>query len=215
MTVTLMRLCGTDLDVANGARASLNIEHATLTTADEGLIRRLVADQHTEPLRGVWAKFRFVCSIGCARQVMTHKRYMAINERSTRYSEFSDQFVMPRLKRQIGKAMDYQYEPLTGDDRRDAEGCIQHAYQRAYETYKGLIDGGLAKEDARSVLPLGMETALIVSGDLVAWLRFLARRTHPHAQDEIRTLAHAVEMHLSTIVPVTLAAWTDSGRRAP
>lgn len=214
MSVTLLRSVGYDIDVANGARVSLNRTSAELTAADEGLIRRLVKDGHTEPLRGVWAKFRIVCSIGAARQVMTCKRYLAINERSTRYSEFEDRFVVPALKRQVGKPMEYAYEPLSTDDFNQARDIVDGAYRTAYRRYQELLQLGVSREDARSVLPLGTETVLIVSGDLVAWLRFLSRRTHPHAQDEIRQDAIQIERHLGTFVPVTMTAWAEHGRRA-
>lgn len=211
--VTLVRWAGSDLDVCNGARVSFNREHGTLTEADEGLIHRLVKDGHTEPLRGVWAKFKIVCSIGCARQVMTNKRTLAINERSTRYSEFSDEFIIPPLKRQVGKPMDYTYEPLEATELNAAYQKVYESYMASYKTYSDLLKDGISKEDARSVLPLGMQTALIVSGDLVGWLRFLSRRTHPHAQLEIRTIANTIEKDLGTIAPITLDAWRQTGRR--
>jgi thymidylate synthase (FAD) len=213
MSVTLIRIAGDDLDVVNNARVSFNREHTALTDKDRDLILDLVRDGHTEPLRGVWAKFKVECSIGCARQLMTHKRYMAINERSTRYSTFEDEFVTPPLKHQVGRALDYAYEPLHPDTEAAARAEIDEAYQRAYATYQQLLYVGVAKEDARSVLPLGMRTALIVSGDLAAWLRFLSRRTDRHAQDEIRSKANEIERILREHVPVTLAAWDATGRR--
>lgn len=213
MTVALVLSAGGDLDVVNGARQSFNVEHTTLTDADRGLIARCMNDEHTEVFRGVWAKFKIECSVGCARQVMVHKRYLAVNERSTRYSEFSDDFVMPTLKRQVGKAMDYTYEPFDGSDLHWVAATVKLAYEQAHGHYRSLLGAGVAKEDARSVLPLGLQTALIVSGDLAAWLRFLSRRTHPHAQDEIRGIAQEIEGHLRTIAPVTLDAWNRAGRR--
>lgn len=213
MTATPIRLAGTDLDVANGARASLNVEHATLTAADEGLIRRLVADGHTEPIRGVWAKFRVVCSIKIARQMMTHKRYLAINEWSSRYSEMPEEFAYPPLRRQVGKKMDYAFEPLTPDVHAKLTGIVEGSYRQSYAAYQEILAGGGSHEDAAYVLPMGLKTALIMSGDLCGWLRFLARRAHPHAQHEGRLIANAIEMHLSTIVPVTLSAWNTAGRR--
>ncbi len=214
MSVTMLRIAGGDLDVVNGARVSFNTEHQELTDADAGLIRRLVRDGHTEPLRGVWAKFKLECSIGAARQVMTHKRYLAINERSTRYSEFEDAFVVPPLKRQVGKKMEYQFESLDTDTFDAAMETVQEAYHSAHIAYRELLVLGVSREDARSVLPLGLQTALIVSGDLVGWLRFLSRRTDPHAQDEIRTAAHDIERHLTDALPVTLEAWSIYGRKA-
>lgn len=214
MTVTPMRLCGDDLDVVNGARASLNVEHQELTEADTGLIRRLVTDGHTEPLRGVWAKFRVVCSIKAARQIMTHKRYLAISEYSTRYSVMPEEFVMPPLQHQVGKAMEYAFELLPPETIARLTARGQEEYARSHAFYRELMAEGVSREDAAYWLPLGTQTALIVSGDLVGWLRCLSRRTHRTAQHESRLIANAIEMHLSTIVPVTLAAWDSAGRRA-
>lgn len=214
MSVTPMRLCGTDLDVVNGARASLNVEHDVLTDADKGLIGRLVRDGHTEPLRGVWAKFRVVCSIKIARQMMTHKRYLAINEWSSRYSEMPEEFVLPPLRKQVGKKMDYQFEPLTPDVHARLTGIVQASYAASYAAYQEILTEGGSHEDAAYVLPMGLQTALIMSGDLYGWLRFLARRAHGHAQLEGQQSAYSIEGHLSTIVPVTLAAWNADGRRA-
>ncbi len=214
MTVTPILMAGTDLDVVNGARASLNVEHQTLTDADKGLINRLVADGHTEPLRGVWAKFRVVCSIKIARQMMTHKRYLAINEWSSRYSEMPSAFIDPPLRKQVGKPMDYTFEPLHPDVHAHLTGVVQESYAASYAAYREILAGGGSREDAAYVLPMGLQTALIMSGDLYGWLRFLARRAHAHAQLEGQQDAYAIEGHLRRIVPVTLNAWDAAGRRA-
>lgn len=214
MSVMPIRLAGSDLDVANGARASLNVAHATLTPADEGLIRRLVADGHTEPIRGVWAKFRVECSVKIARQMMTHKRYLAISERSTRYDDFEDEFVMPPLRGQIGKKMDYRFVTLLPDVYERNERRMRAAYRFAYRQYERMLADGVSLEDAAYALPMGLRTALVMSGDLVGWLRFLARRAHPHAQHEGRLIAQDIETCLRSVAPITLDAWDQNGRRA-
>jgi thymidylate synthase (FAD) len=211
---TPLLVAGTDLDVVNGARCSTASEHPALTPADEGLIRRLVADGHTEPLRGVWAKFRLTCSIKAARQIMTHKRYLAVNERSTRYVAFVDSFILPPVRGQVGKLMDYAYVELEPAARYRATGTIEAAYQTAYLAYENLLADGVSKEDAAYVLPLGVETVLIASGDLVGWLRFLSRRTYRTAQHETRQLAQAIETALTEACPITMHAWDQEGRRA-
>jgi thymidylate synthase (FAD) len=213
MTVTLIRIAGDDLDVVNGARISLNVEHDTLTDADRGLIARLVRDGHSEPVRGVWAKFKVVCSIKAARQQMTHKRYIAITEVSTRYTQVDDVFVTPDLKRQVGKAMDYQYEPLHDDVKRLAVEQMQAKAQECFALYQQMLHAGVSKEDAAYILPMGTRTGLIMSGDLAGWLRYLSRRTHRTSQQESREIAHAIEAILREHVPVTLAAWDSTGRR--
>lgn len=188
MTVDLVCIAGTDLD--------------------------LMRDLHSSPFAQVWAKFRIACSIGCSRQILRHGHYLEINEHSTRYSEMPDEFVMPPLKSQVGKAMDYTFSPMDGTARSVAEGSVAHAYEQAYQSYHDLLRFGVAREDARSVLPLGLKTRLIVSCHLKGWLRFLSQRTDPHAQDEIREIAFAIEEHLARALPVSLAAWASAGRRA-
>ncbi len=214
MSVELILIAGDDLDVVNGFRKSLNRSHQEFTEADAGLIHRGMRDGHTEPSRHAWAKFGVQCSIGCARQLMTHKRYLAISEHSTRYSEMPEEFVYPAIKRQVGKPMDYQFEPMDDEDHANSVEDIRGAYEDAYMIYQRLLKRGMCREDARSVLPLGTKTSLIVSGDLVAWLRFLSRRTDAHAQDEIRGIANEIEKHLRTAFPHSVAAWNSEGRRA-
>lgn len=214
MSVELVLSAGTDLDIVNAARVSLNRESQTLTEADAGLIRRLMRDGHSSPFAQVWAKFRIECSIGCSRQIARHGHYIELNEHSTRYSEMRDDFVAPNLKRQIGKAMDYQFEPLDGTAFDIAMGTVSRAYEVAYQCYHDLLRFGVSREDARSVLPLGLRTRLIASSHLKGWLRFLSQRTDPHAQDEIRAVASEIETLLRGQFPAALAAWDESGRRA-
>lgn len=216
MSVQLIHIAGDDLDVVNGFRKSLNRSHREFTEADAGLIQRGMRDGHTEPSRHAWAKFGVECSIGCARHFMTHKRYLAISEHSTRYSEMPEEFVMPALKQQVGKSMDYRFVELEHNAKQIAEQIVNDAYKHAYAAYQALLSlpgSPVSREDARSVLPLGTKTSLIVSGDLVAWLRFLSRRTDMHAQDEIREKANEIEKHLRTAFPHSVAAWDAEGRR--
>lgn len=214
MSATVLHIAGDDLDLVNGFRKSFNREHQTFTEADAGLIHRGMVDGHTEPSRHAWAKFGIECSIGCARQIMTHKRYLAISEHSTRYSEMPEAFVMPPLKRQVGKAMDYRFESSDAETLARWEARIQAHYDAGHALYREMLADGIAREDARYVLSLGQRTALIASGDLVAWLRFLARRTNPHAQDEVRAIARRIEAELRGAFPHTLAAWDAAGRVA-
>ncbi len=120
---------------------------------------------------------------------------------------------MPPLQRQIGKAMDYQFELLENEEADEVGYLIQGSYESAYSTYGHLLSLGVSREDARSVLPLGTQTHLIASSHLKGWFRFLAQRTDPHAQDEIRGIATEIERQLRTAFPVSLAAWDTEGRR--
>lgn len=214
MSVELVASMGDDLTVVNAARVSFGVRHDSLTDRDRGLIARLLRDGHSSPFRGVCATFRIECSIGCARQIARHAEYLRWNERSTRYSEFPDDFVYPSLKRQVGKAMDYEYGPLDGDAVESAGAVLHEAYTHAHAAYRKLLTLGVCREDARYVLPLGLETALVVTGDLKGWFRFLSQRLHPSAQDEIREIAQEIDAAISAIAPASWAAWLSYGRRA-
>lgn len=214
MSVQLVLTAGADLDIVNAARVSLNHESQELTDRDRGLIARLMRDGHSSPFAQVWAKFRIECSIGCSRQIARHGHYLELNEHSTRYSEMPADFIVPVLKQQIGKSMNYEFVPLDDMEQAEARRIVDEAYFDAYHRYEMLLDMGVSREDARSVLPLGLKTRLIVSGHLKGWLRFLSQRTDPHAQDEIRAVAAEIEGHLRTAFPVSLDAWDSYGRRA-
>ena len=214
MSVELVASMGDDLAVANAARVSFGVHHAELTARDRGLIARLMREGHSSPFCHVTATFRIACSIGCARQIVRHGRYLDFNERSTRYSEFPDDFVYPSLKRQVGKAMDYEYGPLDGGAVESAGAVLHEAYTHAHAAYRKLLTLGVCREDARYVLPLGLETALVVTGDLKGWFRFLSQRLDPSAQDEIREVAREIDAAIAAIVPASWAAWVSYGRRA-
>mgnify|MGYP000491051034 CR=1 FL=1 len=139
----------------------------------------------------------------------------AVYEYSTRYSAVADEFVMPVLKRQFGKPMDYQFEALSPEEQRWADDAVRCAYDQSTLSYQRLRKAGVSREDARSVLPLGTQTHLIASSHLKGWLRFLAQRTEPHAQDEIREdVAAPIEAFLTEALPVSMSAWIAAGRRA-
>ncbi len=214
MSVELIRFSGDDLDVVNAFRVSLNVEHDDFTEADAGLITRGMRDGHSSPWAQVWAKFRISCSIGCARQIARHGHYLELNEHSTRYSKMPEAFVVPPLKQQIGKSMDYAFVPLPTEIRQAALAIINESYASAYRDYNDLLNMGVSREDARSVLPLGTMTHLIVSSHMKGWLRFMAQRLDPHAQDEIREIANVIEEQFIAQTPVSMQAWTDFGRRA-
>lgn len=214
MSVSLVASMGDDLTVVNAARVSFGVSHDTLTNADRGLITRLLRDGHSSPFRHVIATFRIECSIGCARQIARHAEYLKFNERSTRYSEFEDEFVYPVLKRQVGKAMDYTYELLDENAADDVGQWVGEAYDQAMRSYRRLLSIGVAKEDARYVLPLGIKTALVVTGDLKGWFRFLSQRLQPSAQDEIREIATEIDAAIAgTVAPASWAAWASFGRK--
>jgi thymidylate synthase (FAD) len=78
--------------------------------------------------------------------------------------------------------------------------------------YRSLRDLGVAKEQARMVLPMSTYTEWTWASDLHNLLHFLRLRTAPNAQDEIRAYAAAIEDIVAAAFPLTHAAWTEHVR---
>jgi len=71
----------------------------------------------------------------------------------------------------------------------EAYGLIADSVNMAFDTYQQLLEMGVKKEDARSVLPMNTSTSMYVAGNFQAWMDFLKLRVSKHAQKEIRDIA--------------------------
>jgi thymidylate synthase (FAD) len=92
---------------------------------------------------------------------------------------------------------------------------IEASYAEAYRRYQELLAAGVAKEVARSVLPVGLYTEFYWSVNARSLMNFLSLRNAPTAQLEIRVYAAAAERHFEHAMPVTHAAFVAQGRTAP
>ena len=85
----------------------------------------------------------------------------------------------------------------------------------AFEAYERMLDQGVAKEVARSVLPLSTYTKYYWSCNPRSLMHFCSLRNSEHAQFEIREYASAAESFLKKLMPVTHAAFVANDRTAP
>nr|BDD46169.1 hypothetical protein 7 [bacterium] len=93
---------------------------------------------------------------------------------------------------------------------QDAATDIQEtSYMVSEESYNQLLNIGVCREEARSVLPMGQYTECFVTANLGDWMLFLKRRLDSHAQKEIRVYAHAIYDILSELFPVAVKAFMD------
>jgi thymidylate synthase ThyX len=145
--------------------------------------------------------------------VVVHNSY---NEWSGRYSKMEAEFYVPdNVRTQVGKPGAYSFEPVTPDVRALAREEIRAAAEQAFEAYERMLDHGVAKEVARTVLPLSMYTKYFWSCNPRSLMHFCSLRNSEHAQYEIREYALAAESFLARLMPVTHAAFVASGRTAP
>ena len=92
---------------------------------------------------------------------------------------------------------------------------MRDVYEQAFATYERLVEAGVAREVARSVLPVGAYTEFYWTVNARSLMNFVSLRASETAQREIRRYAEAVEHFLEQQMPVTYAAFVAGDRRAP
>jgi thymidylate synthase (FAD) len=206
-----------DLSVANAARVSFARRKEELDDADRGLIKFLMRDRHGTPFEHNGFRFHIRCPIFVAREWMRH-RVGSFNEFSLRYAKATDDFYVPErndVRSQVGKPGAYTFEPVDDALAAHTRDELRKVYDVAYETYTSLVEGGVARELARSVLPVGAYTEFYWTVNARSLMNFVSLRAAETAQREIRRYALAVEAFLAREMPVTYAAFIGNDRTAP
>lgn len=205
-----------DLAVANGARVSFNQASQELSTKDEGLIRFLMRDRHGSPFEHGYFRFIVKAPLFVVREHHRHRAGHSYNEWSGRYSKMQAEFYVPdNVRTQVGKPGAYTFEPVDPGIREATRAEIERQSQDAFAAYERMLEMGVAKEVARSVLPLNMYTTYYWSCNPRSLMHFCSLRNSEFAQFEIREFARAAEGFLQQVMPVTHAAFVENGRTAP
>src|SRR5829696_4329022 len=206
-----------DLSVVNAARVSFARRKDVMDASDEGLIRFLMRDRHGTPYEHNAFRFHIRCPIFVAREWFRH-RIGSFNEFSLRYARATDDFYVPAAddgRSQVGKPGAYSFEPVDPELAEETREELRAVYERAYETYERLVERGVARERARSVLPVGAYTEFYWTVNARALMNFVSLRAAETAQREIRRYAEACERFFEERMPVTHAAFVANGRVAP
>ena len=214
--LALDAVLASDLAVANGARVSFNLASQELGEREEGLINFLMRDRHGSPFEHGYFRFVVKAPIFVVREHHRHRAGHSYNEWSGRYSKMQAEFYVPDFVRsQVGKPGAYTFEPVDPDVRETARAELERAAGEAFATYERLLEQGVAKEVARTVLPLSMYTKYYWSCNPRSLMHFCSLRNSEFAQFEIREYAKAAESFLAQAMPVTHAAFLANGRTAP
>ena len=206
-----------DLSVVNAARVSFARRKDEMDESDEGLIRFLMRDRHGTPFEHNAFRFHIRSPIFVAREWMRH-RVGSFNEFSMRYAKATDDFYVPEaddVRSQVGKPGAYSFEPVSPELAEHTREELRAVYDHAYETYERLVEAGVARELARSVMPVGAYTEFFWTINARSLMNFVSLRAAETAQREIRRYAEACETFLAEKMPVTHAAFVAAGRTAP
>jgi thymidylate synthase (FAD) len=215
--VRLDAVLADDLSVVNAARVSFGARREAMDDRDAGLVRFLMRERHGTPFEHNFFRFHIKAPLFVTREWQRH-RIGSFNERSGRYSELPDEFYVPAasaVRTQVGKPGAYTFERLPDDTAEEVRSGIESSYAESYGRYREMLDAGVAKEVARSVLPVGLYTEFYWSVNARSLMNFLSLRNAAAAQHEIRVYAEAAEHHFARAMPVTHASFVDQGRTAP
>jgi len=206
--VALAAVMGDDRTAAQTARTSFRNRAERSTEDDAKLTKYLVTHRHTTPLEFCQVRFYMKMPIFVARQLVRH-RTASINEISLRYVQATEEFYIPdvaRCQKQSTSNKQGSSSEIV-DDPSSVRFIIREAGEAAFRYYQGLINAGLSKELARTVLPLGTYTEWYWQTDLHNFLHMLRLRLDPHAQYEIRVYAQAMLDLARPHFPTAIAAW--------
>lgn len=203
-SVELLRVSGSDLDIANAARVSYGRISHEISDRDITLIQFLMDHEHTSPFEHNQLSFRVKAPIFIARQWMRH-RMNSYNEISYRYVKVKTEFYIPSSFR-LQDAQNKQSS--VGSFKNDV---ILEAYKKslenAYSTYVSMIEAGVCREQARAILPVATYTEFIFTCNLHSLMHFLKLRLGSGAQQEVRSYAQALLTLTLPHFPITLDAW--------
>src|SRR5438445_13820874 len=174
----------TDLSVVNGARVSFARRKEEMDSSDEGLIRFLMRDRHGSPFEHNAFRFHVRCPIFVAREWFRH-RIGSFNEFSMRYAKATEDFYVPEpedVRTQVGKPGAYTFEPVSDELAEETRRELESLYEQAYATYARLVEKGVARELARSVMPVGAYTQFYWTVNARALMNFVSLRNSEFAQ---------------------------------
>lgn len=189
--------------IAYCARVSNPSNQANSQTAEK-LVRYLIKEGHWSPLEMVSACLEIETTRDIARQILRH--------RSFSFQEFSQRYANPV------EDLDYVYRDARLQDTKNRQNSIDNADDNIKErweeeqarvqletrkAYQWAIDNGIAKEQARAVLPEGnMGSRLYMNGTLRSWVHYIELRSGNGTQKEHMEIARLCAKALKPVFPM-------------
>ena len=208
VSVELVDHMGSDLSVVNAARVSFSKlsaleEGGTLSERDKKLIDFLAKHNHWSPFGHAFASFRIKASIVVARQLVKHAVGLCWNEVSRRYVSYEPEvFAVDAWRgRPANVKQGSGGEP--GMPVSEVDALYNDVCNKAVDAYNKLVEGGVAPEQARLILPQGAMTEWIWSGSLAAFARVCKLRCAKDTQLESQQVANGIAEHMSRLFPVS------------
>ena len=196
-----------DKQIAYIARVSAPANQANESI--EGLLRYMMREGHVSPFEMVSACFEINTTRDIGRQILRHRSF-SFQELSQRYTSVD---VLPAAPLRECRLQDTKNRQNSlSNDNGDLEQWWAHAQgqvsQITTDLYQDALKRGIAKEQARALLPEGLTSSrMYMSGSLRSWLTYLKSRLDPSTQREHRDIAREVLDVLRGVAPITIGAF--------
>ena len=189
--------------IAYCARVS-NPSNQNNKDTSEKLIKYLIKHQHWSPLEMVSVCIEIETTRDIARQILRHRSF-SFQEFSQRYADPVEEldFIRRGARLQDPKNRQNSIDAASINVQDMWDMKQQEVIKLCKEVYKWAIDEGIAKEQARAVLPEGMTVSrLYMNGTLRSWVHYIALRSANGTQQEHQDIAIACAREIAKIFPL-------------
>jgi len=171
------------------ARVSAPKNQDNMDTAPR-LLRYLLKHKHVSPFEMANMCVEIETTRAISPQILRHRSF-SFQEFSQRYADTSElgSAVIPHLRRQDNKNRQNSIDDLSSELVGNYYRRISELYENSEHLYREMVSNGVAKECARSILPLSTQTRLFMNGTLRSYIHYLQVRTDPSTQLEHRQIA--------------------------
>lgn len=184
------------------ARVSAPKNQDNMDTAPK-LLKYLIKNKHWSPFEMGNMCVEIETTRAISPQILRHRSF-SFQEFSQRYADTGElgSAVIPHLRRQDYKNRQNSIDDLSADVIASYYRRISQLYEDSEHLYRELLSNGVAKECARSILPLSTQTRLYMNGTLRSWIHYLQLRCDPGTQLEHRQIAERIRELFCAQFPV-------------
>ena len=194
------------LDLISYCARVSNPSNQSNTETSEKLIRYLIKHKHWSPFEMASVCLEITTTRDIARQILRHRSF-SFQEFSQRYADPTEdlEFVMREARLQDNKNRQNSIEIDNANIQENWKMRQSMVMQEVLESYNWAITNGIAKEQARAVLPEGnMESRLYMNGTIRSWIHYVELRSGPETQKEHREVAIACAKAIESIFPMIM-----------
>ena len=186
----------------------------------EGLLRYLVRHKHWSPFEHGHATFEIETSKAIGIQLIRHRsfsfqefsqRYQDVNHLGSIFEPIELRAQCEDNRQSSTEIIDPDLNIISNDkfgvtQPYKASSVIDQFLHDAHKLYNDLLEVGVAREQARMVLPLATTTKIHMTGSIRSWIHFLELRDDSHAQKEIQLVAKEIKKHFKKQFPIISGA---------